>query len=190
MQINNLKKALDGCNEKTERLLKDLVEKTMNETNENLEIPYLKQIFRVFLSVVDKNNHSETQHSPFRFQVRNSNNKILQRCLDDEESAQTCVDCLTNFLKSGHVIPPYDFFEKFSNFLDKIKPFFFIAFFVCFLFQIYTPLLRIGRGGDKRDEVKFLKRRVAELEEERHFAELRKKNGVLLSKRGNSVLRF
>ncbi len=62
------------------------------------------------------------------------------------------------------------------------QPFFFIAFFVCILFAIwikfYPPFLSIGRGGDKGNEIKFLKQRVAELEEkEGRVAELEEKKG-------------
>ncbi len=72
------------------------------------------------------------------------------------------------------------------------QPFFFIAFFVCFLFaigiQIYTPLLRIGRRGDKGNEIKFLKQQLEE--EKRCVAELKEKNQHLEQEKAEQQLRL
>ena len=113
----------------------------MNESSHSLQhdVPYLKQIFRSISEIWTSSSRPSAAQRYFKFKLENDSVSILDKCLEDKEHFETCMDVTLGIIKTAQEEIPSEMAYKVFSILEKvdlIKLSYVIIAILCLTFSV------------------------------------------------------
>lgn len=139
--VGKLKADLQQCIEENESLKQKHVQASVQDSlkKNNLDTPYMKQIYRLLLQITKPLDHSSIFLKGISFKINNDSVIKIEKCLNDEFDVQYCTDILLDFIRTGTFDKPSQLMASFFDMAMKVN-FTYLAYGTIFVIVSYMVM--------------------------------------------------